>query len=72
MGMNYIISAKNLGKLMRKAGMHVRETLEMTDGKTTLCRDCGYFGKDPDGDEWCSYLKRHVVPDDFCAWGWSR
>lgn len=70
--MRYIISAKNLGRLMRKAGLHVRETLDMTDGKVTLCRDCGYLGKDADGDEWCDYLRRHVVPDDFCAWGWER
>ena len=48
--MRYIISARNLGRLMRKAGLHVRETLEMTDGKVTLCRDCGYLGKDADGD----------------------
>ena len=70
--MNYIISAKNLGRLMRKADMHVRETLEMTDGKTTLCRDCMFLKKDADGDEWCDYLKRHVNKDDFCAWGWER
>lgn len=68
----YIISAKNLGRLMRKADMHVRETLDMTDGKTTLCRDCMFLTKDADGDEWCDYLKRHVVKDDFCAWGWER
>ncbi len=35
------------------------------------CKECEYREKDADGDLWCSYLKRHVNPSDFCAWGWK-
>lgn len=39
--------------------------------KIVRCKECEYREKDPDGDPWCGYLKRHVNPSDFCSWGWK-
>lgn len=79
----FIIEGGNLGKLRRLAGLHVKETLEMTSGKVTRCRDCKHFtpkGTHKFGDnkvnaDYCKYIRSYmlrVTPDGFCAWGVRR
>ena len=75
----FIIEGGNLGKLRRLAGLHVKETLEMTSGKLTHCRDCAYICHNEYGNglEYltCSYFDSRyaeIEPDGFCAWGERR
>ena len=74
----YIVKVENLAKLRKLAGLHVKETLELTSGKIVRCRDCKHFtgneiacGAMVLGYE-CSLLSAVVEPDGFCAWGESK
>ena len=78
----YIVKVENLAKLRKLAGLHVKETLELTNGEVVRCRDCK-FAYELDGymldchghltelwDYWNDEPKDNPVePDGFCAWG---
>ena len=65
----YIIEASNLAKLRKAAGLHVKETLELTSGKVVRCRDCANNAHGA-----CKYWDYCDIDgtNGFCAWGERR
>ena len=69
----YIIKVENLAKLRKLAGLHVKETLELTSGKIVRCRDCRHYDADGEPSEvypdrhWCDRMTVYILPSGFCS-----
>ena len=69
----YIVKVENLAKLRKLAGLHVKETIELTSGKIVRCRDCMYYMDYEHEFEpnlgYCRFHDMEEVRDSrFCAW----
>lgn len=67
----YIVKVENLAKLRELAGLHVKETIELTSGKIVRCMDCKFRCLDECTriDEGFKDYWFAIEPDGFCSFG---